>query len=341
VDPLEKRKLGKTGVELTQLGFGSAPLGELFVRIDEATAADTLQAAWDAGIRYYDTAPYYGRGLSEIRCGRFLDTKPRSEFVLSSKVGRWFFPPAKPDQFQTAPWAGGLHFDHVHDYSYDGIMRSYEQSQMRLGMNRIDLLLIHDLDFWFHTTEAKVSAHLTQLFTSGWRALDQLRSHGLVRGVGAGINELGMMPRFLDALGLDFFLVALRYTLMEQDVLKKEFPYCERSGVGVVVGGVFNSGVTATGPIPGAKYNYEDATPEVMERVARMKAVCSAHGVPLAAAALQFPLAHPIVASVIPGAISPDNVRQNVESFRHPIPASLWSDLKGEGLISGDAPTPH
>jgi D-threo-aldose 1-dehydrogenase len=128
---------------------------------------------------------------------------------------------------------------------------------------------------------------------------------------------------------------------MEQDVLKKEFPYCERSGVGVVVGGVFNSGITATGPIPGAKYNYEDASPEVMERVARMKAMCSAHGVPLAAAALQFPLAHPIVASVIPGAISPDNVRQNVESFRHPIPASLWSDLKGEGLISGDAPTPH
>ncbi len=148
-------------------------------------------------------------------------------------------------------------------------MRSYEQSQMRLGMNRIDLLLIHDLDFWFHMTEAKVSAHLNQLFTSGWRALDQLRSHGLVRGVGAGINELGMMPRFLDMVPLDFFLVALRYTLMEQDVLKEEFPRCERAGVGVVVGGVFNSGITATGPIPGAKYNYRDATPEEMDRVAQ------------------------------------------------------------------------
>ena len=253
-------------------------------------------------------------------------------------MGRWFFPPAKPDEFQTGPiWAGGLRFDHVHDYSYDGIMRSYEQSHMRLGMNRIDLLLIHDLDFWFHTTEAKVSAHLSQLFTSGWRALDQLRSHRLVRGVGAGINELGMMPRFLDALDLDFFLVALRYTLMEQDVLEEEFPRCERAGVGIVVGGVFNSGIAATGPIPGAKYNYRDATPEEMERAARMKAVCAAHGVPLAAAALQFPLAHPIVASVIPGAINPDQVRQNVESFRRPIPASLWSDLKSEGLISGKA----
>ena len=179
-----------------------------------------------------------------------------------------------------APWAGGLRFEHVHDYSYDGIMRSYEQSQMRLGMNRIDLLLIHDLDFWFHTTEAKVAAHLSQLFTSGWRALDQLRSHGLVRGVGAGINELGMMPRFLDALPLDFFLVALRYTLMEQEVLEAEFPYCERAGVGIVIGGVYSSGITATGPIEGAKYNYSDATPEVMERVRRMQAVCASHARP-------------------------------------------------------------
>lgn len=340
MNPTETRKLGKSGVEVTQLGFGCAPLGELFVRVDEATAAATLQAAWDAGIRYYDTAPYYGRGLSEIRCGRFLDTKPRSEFVLSTKVGRWFFPPARPEAFQTEPWAGGLRFDHVHDYSYDGIMRSYEHSQMRLGMTCIDLLIIHDLDFWFHKVEAKVSAHLTQLFTSGWRALDQLRSHGLIRGVGAGINEQGMMPRFLDALDLDFFLVAMRYTLMEQDVLREEFPACERAGVGIVVGGVFNSGITATGPTPGAKYNYEDATPEVMERVGRMKAVCSAHDTPIAAAALQFPLAHPIVASVIPGAIAPDQVRQNVDHFRRPIPESLWSDLKGEGLIAGDAPTP-
>ncbi len=267
MNPFDKGKLGKSGVELTRLGFGSAPLGELFVRVDEAAAAATLKAAWDAGIRYYDTAPYYGRGLAEIRCGRFLDTKPRSEFVLSTKVGRWFFAPPKPNEFQSEPWAGGLRFDHVHDYSYDGIMRSYEQSQMRLGMNRIDLLLIHDLDFWFHLTEAKVAAYLNQLFTSGWRALDELRSHGLVRAVGAGINELGMIPRFLDAVPLDFFLVALRYTLMEQDVLKEEFPYCQRVGVGVVVGGVFNSGITATGPTPGAKYNYRDATPEEMDRV--------------------------------------------------------------------------
>jgi D-threo-aldose 1-dehydrogenase len=340
MNPTETRTLGKTGVKLTRLGFGTAPLGELFVRVDEPTAASTLQAAWDAGIRYYDTAPYYGRGLSEIRVGRFLDSRPRSDFVLSTKTGRWFFPSADPEAFDTGVWAGGLRFDHVHDYSYDGLMRSYEQSHMRLGMNRIDLLIIHDLDFWFHETEQKVTAHLNQLFTSGWRALDQLRKHKLIRGVGAGINEVGMMPRFLDMVGLDFFLVALRYTLMEQDVLEAEFPYCERMGVGVVVGGVFNSGITATGPVKGAKYNYADATPQVLAKVETIQAICKKHDTPMAAAALQFPLAHPIVASVIPGAIAPEQVRQNVEYFRRPVPADLWSDLKREGMVLERAPIP-
>jgi D-threo-aldose 1-dehydrogenase len=340
MNPTETRKLGNTGVELTQLGFGTAPLGELFFKVDELTAAATLQAAWDAGIRYYDTAPYYGRGLSEIRVGRFLDSKPRREFVLSTKTGRWFFAPADPDAFQTGVWAGGLRFDHVHDYSYDGLMRSYEQSHMRLGMNRIDLLIIHDLDFWFHATEQKVTAYLNQLFTSGWRALEELRKHKLIRGIGAGINEVGMMPRFLDMVGVDFFLVALRYTLMEQEVLKVEFPYCERMSVGVVVGGVYNSGITASGPVPGAKYNYTDATPEALGKVERMQAICRKHDTPLAAAALQFPLAHPIVASVIPGAIGPKQVQQNVESFKRPISSELWSDLKREGLVSEKAPTP-
>ena len=339
MNPTETRILGKSGVPVTQLGFGGAGLGELFVRVDEETAAATLKAAWDAGIRYYDTAPFYGRGLSEIRTGRFLDNQPRSEFILSTKVGRWFFPPAKPDSFETG-WAGGLRFEHVHDYSYDGIMRAYDQSQMRLGMNRIDLLVIHDLDFWFHKTEAKVSAHLAQLFTSGWRALEQLRAHGLVKAVGAGINELGMIPRFLDTLDIDFFLLALRYTLLEQETLETELPYCERRNVGIIIGGVYNSGITATGAVKGAKYNYQDATPEIMERVRKIETVCRAHGVPLAAAALQFPLGHPCVATVIPGAIDPDQVRRNVETFRHPIPSALWSDLKREKLLAEQAPVP-
>jgi D-threo-aldose 1-dehydrogenase len=219
-------------------------------------------------------------------------------------------------------------------------MRSYEQSQMRVGISCIDLLIIHDLDFWYHSTKPKVAAHLGQLFSSGRRALEQLRAHKLVRGVGAGINEVGMIPRFLDALGPDFFLVALRYTLMEQGVLEAEFPYCERAGVGVLVGGVYNSGITATSRIPGAKYNYSDATEEVTAKVDRIQATCKSHGVAMAAAALQFPLAHPIVASVIPGAFSPEQVRQNAQNFKQAMPASLWSDLKRKGLLSEKAPTP-
>ena len=340
MDPLAKRRLGKSGVELTQLGFGGAPLGELFVRVSDEDAQATLQAAWDAGIRYFDTAPWYGRGQSEHRFGRFLYTRPRAEFVLSTKVGRILRAPRSPARFDTGFWAGGLHFDHVFDYSYDGIMRAFEDCLQRLGLNRIDLLVIHDLDFWHHRVEAKVEAYLAQLATSGWRALDELRGAGVVRGLGAGINELGMIPRFLDLVELDFFLVALRYTLMEHDTLDAELPYCERRDVGIVIGGVFSSGITATGPIAGAKYNYADATPEVLEKVRRIEAVCRRHGVPLPAAALQFPFGHPCVTSVIPGGFKPEHVAANLGHMRHPIPADLWAELKAERLIRADAPVP-
>src|SRR4051794_34041632 len=186
MDPLARRPLGRTGVELTQLGFGGAPLGDLFVKVSEADAQATLEAAWTAGIRYFDTAPWYGRGQSEHRTGRFLYDRPRREFVLSTKVGRVLRAPHDPDHFETGFWSGGLHFDHVFDYSYDGLMRAFEDSLQRLGMNRVDLLVIHDLDYWHHTVEPKVAAYLGQLATSGWRALEQLRSAGVIGGIGAG-----------------------------------------------------------------------------------------------------------------------------------------------------------
>jgi D-threo-aldose 1-dehydrogenase len=340
MDPTATRTLGRTGVALTQLGLGGAPLGDLFVAVPEAQAAATCAAAWDSGIRYYDTAPWYGRGQSEHRVGRFLYQQRRSDYVLSTKVGRVLAPPHDTDSFGRGFWAGGLPFEHRFDYAYDGIMRAFEDSLQRLGLTRVDLLLIHDLDFWHHANETRVSAYLAQLFTSGWRALMELKASGRIRGVGAGINELGMMPRFLDLLDIDFFLVALRYTLLEQDTLTLELPRCAERGVGTVVGGVFNSGLLATGAIPGAKYNYADASKEALAKVSRIEAVCRRHGVPLAAAALQFPLGHPSVASVIPGAISPEQVAANVAHFRQPIPAGLWSDLKGEGLLRKDAPVP-
>ena len=340
MDPFKSRRLGKSGVMVPSFGFGGAPLGELFTRITEEDGRATLQAAWDAGVRYYDTAPWYGRGQSEHRIGRFLYHQPRDALVLSTKVGRILKAPLHPERFETGFWSGGLHFDHVFDYSYDGIMRAYEDSLQRLGMNRVDLLIIHDLDFWHHEVEAKVQAYLGQLATSGWRALDQLKSAGLIKGIGAGINELGMMPRFLDLVDLDFFLLALRYTLMEHDTLDEELPYCQRRDVAIIVGAVFSSGITATGAVDGAKYNYADATPEVLDKVRRIQAVGDRHGVPLPAAALQFPFGHPSIASVIPGGFAPAHIEANLAHMRHDIPAAFWAELKQEGLIRSDAPVP-
>lgn len=340
MDPIARRKLGRTGVELTQLGFGGAGLGDLFSVVPDDEASATLAAAWDEGVRYYDTAPWYGRGQSEHRFGRALYRRPRADFVLSTKVGRTLHPVHEVEKFNGGMWAGGLPFQHRFDYSYDGVMRAFEDSLQRLGLTRIDLLLIHDLDFWHHQRIERVTAYLTELHNGGFRALQELKQAGKIRGIGAGINELGMIPRLLDLIELDFFLVALRYTLLEQHVLDAEFPRCAANGIGFVIGGVFASGILATGAVKGAKHDYADAPAEAMDRVRRIGAVCDRHGVPLPAAALQFPLGHPAVASVIPGAITPEQVRQNVAAFRHPIPPALWAELKHEGLLRGDAPTP-
>src|SRR5580704_1669953 len=286
MDPHVRRRLGLTQVEVTQLGFGGAGLGDLFEVIPEAQAVATLQAAWDAGIRYYDTAPWYGLTQSEHRFGRALYRQPRRDFVLSTKVGRT------------------MHAVH-HAETYQ-----------------------------------RIEALLTELHNGGARALAELRAAGRIGGFGAGINELGMIPRFLDLIDVDFFLVALPYTLLDQQVLDSEFPRCVEKGIGFVVGAVFASGILATGAVQGARYAYSPATPEMLTKVARIEAVCARHGVPIAAAALQFPLGHPSVASVIPGGLSPEHVRQNVAAFRHVIPSALWTELKHEGLLRADAPTP-
>jgi D-threo-aldose 1-dehydrogenase len=343
MDPFKLRKLGRSNVMLPQMGFGGAPLGDLFTKVSEADAEATLAAAWEGGVRYYDTAPWYGRGQSEHRIGRFLYRQPRNEVLLSTKVGRIFRAPASPSAALTGGvtgWAGGLQFEHRFDYSYDGIMRSYEDSQQRLGMTRVDILVIHDLDFWHHRTEPLVAAFLAQLATGGYRALTELKTAGLIGAIGAGINELGMIPRFLDLFDLDFFLLALRYTLGEQQTLDVELPRAAEKGVGFIIGGVFSSGIYATGPIPGAKYNYADASPADLDKARRIEAACKRHGVPLAAAALQFPLHHPLVASVIPGGFRPEHVTTNIAHMRHEIPSALWAELKQEGLIRKDAPTP-
>jgi D-threo-aldose 1-dehydrogenase len=337
---LPSRRLGRTGLEPTMIGLGCAPLGELFVRVDDATAQATLQAAWDGGVRYFDMAPEYGFGLAEHRAGDFLRRRPRGEFILSTKVGRLLRAPRDPAKFKKVFWTGGLDFEFHFDYGYDAIMRSMEDSFQRLGMNRIDMLLIHDLDVTTHGSQALVDAHMNALLAGGFRALADLRAAGWIRAIGAGLNDAGMMLRLLETTDLDFFLLALRYTLLEHDTLEVQLPRCVEKGVGLVIGGVFNSGITATGAVPGATYNYAAATPAIMERVSRIEAVCARHNVPLPAAALQFPLGHPSVATVIPGAFNPAQVAANLANVRHPIPTAFWDELKAEKLIRADAPTP-
>ena len=337
MNPTETRKLGRTQVELTQFGFGAAHLGELFVRVTEEDSLATLEALWKHGVRYFDTAPLYGIGLSEHRVGSFLYQKPRHEFVLSTKVGRILRAPEDKANFKDPLFLGGLPFVRLFDYSYDGIMRSFEDSLQRLRLNSIDLVVIHDLELDHHGTELQF--HLEQFSDSGWRALERLRSMGEIRAIGAGINERGAIPRFLDRFDLDFFVLAWSYTLLEQEALE-ELTLCEARNVGIILAAVFNSGILVTGAVEGAKYNYQDAPAEVFERVRCLERVCRSYDVSMAAAALQFPLAHPCVTSVIPGAVHPRQVEENLGYFREEIPSVLWANLKAEGLIRQDAPTP-
>jgi D-threo-aldose 1-dehydrogenase len=334
-----RRLLGRTGVEVTTLGCGGAPIGGTSGPIDDDDAHAALETSWDVGVRYFDTAPWYGRGLSELRVGRLLRNRPRAEFVLSTKVGRILRAPANLVSF--SPVGVALPFEVHFDYTYDGVLRAYEDSLQRLGLPRIDLAIVHDLDLGYHAPQARWDALMAQLITGGWRALQELRTAGLIRGIGVGINPLGMIPRFLELFDdVDFFLLAGRYTLMEQDALDDELPACVERGVGIVIGAVFNSGLLAAGPASGARYNYREPTPEQIDRVTRIRSVCDRHEVPLVAAALQFPLAHPAVASVIPGPMLPAHVYSNLQALHHPIPPDLWRELKADGLLRKDAPTP-
>jgi D-threo-aldose 1-dehydrogenase len=339
-DPSARRQVGRSGLRVTALGFGGAHLGELFQKIPESEAQATIAAAWDAGLRYFDTSPWYGHGLSEHRLGHRLRQGPRGDFAISTKVGRVYDRPRGSPLVDTRPWAGGLPFVLRFDYSYDGVMRSYEQSLLRLGLNRVDMLLIHDLDAGYHGADG-VAARLDELDRGGgFRALLQLKQAGEIAAVGAGINDAAMIPRFLDRFALDAFLVAMPYTLVEQPALDAAFPQCAARGVGIVIGAPLASGILATGPVAGAKYNYAPASPAILQKVGRIAAVCARHAVPLLAAALQFPLHHPLVASIIPGAVSPAQVLSNVAALRHPIPPDLWSELKHEGLLRQAAPVP-
>ncbi len=333
-----RRPVGATDLSLPVFGFGSAHLGELYGRVDEAVSQATLQAAWDGGVRFYDTAPWYGRGLSEHRIGGFLRTKPRDEFQLTTKVGRTLRRPRDPATFDRGPWTGGLNFEVHFDYTYDGVMRSYQQALQRLAVDTIDALLIHDLDASFHGD--KLAGYQEQLEASGMKALQELKSAGDIKAYGMGINTREALEDIATRVDLDFVLVAMPYTLIDQASLHSGMAACVARNVGVIIGAPFASGILVTGSHSGATYGYAAAPEEIKAKVRAIEAVCAAHGVALPAAALQFPLAHPAVASIIPGAARPQEVIENLASLVAAIPAAFWSDLKTEGLIDPAAPVP-
>lgn len=331
------RSLGRTGLQVSALGFGTAPLGDLYSRLDDSTALAAAERALTLGINLLDTSPLYGHGLSEHRCGSVIRRVPRDQIVVCTKVGRWMDP--FHGRGNGSGYVGGQPHRAVVDYSYDGTMRSVEQSLLRLGADRLDLLLIHDVDIWTHGAAA-IEDRFREAMTGAYVALDKLRGERVVAGIGIGVNEAEMCVRFAEAGSFDTMMLAGRYSLLEQPALEHFLPLAQRQGIGVLLGGVFNSGILATGAVAGAKYNYQDAPPDILAKVTRIERVCAAHGVALPIAALHFALGHPAVASVVLGAQSPQEVERNVASLARTVPAALWADLKSEHLLDAQAPVP-
>jgi D-threo-aldose 1-dehydrogenase len=329
-----RRQIGRTGIEVTELGLGCATLGGSRIDVARQAAEDIVAAAWHAGVRYVDTAPFYGVGQAERCVGDALRERPRDEWVLSTKVGRLLRP--NPSGAHADGRKHPLPFDPVYDYSYDGIMRSFEDSFQRLGLARIDILYVHDIGAYQHGPEAHPGL-MRSLRESGYRALEALRGGGAVRAIGIGVNEREVLLEAMEWGQWDAFLLAGRYTLLEQAPLDDLLPKCRAAGTSVVVGGPLNSGILAGRDT----WNYNPAPPEIAARVKAIAAICDAHRVPLPAAALQFPLAHPAVAAIIPGPRNADEFRTNLGLLRHPIPSALWTDLKQAGLLHPDAPVPN
>lgn len=331
-DPAEPIQLGRTRLSVTRIGLGTAALGGLYTAVDEGQAVETVRCAYDHGLRFFDTAPLYGHGLSEHRVGLALRGLPRDEVVLATKVGRLLRADAPPDRSQLSGgverWPAAPSVNPVFDFSYDGVLRSFEESVGRLGVDRVDVLHIHDPD-----------EHGEEALDGAYRALDRLRSEGTVSAVGAGMNQAELLVRFARAADFDCFLLAGRYTLLDQAALRELLPLSAERGIAVLLGGVYNSGILA-GPRPGATFDYAPAPAELVERAHRLEIVCRRHGAELKAAALQFPLAHPAVTSLLVGARSPEELDEDIALLQTPLPAALWDDLRREGLLPEDAPTP-
>jgi D-threo-aldose 1-dehydrogenase len=337
---IRTRRLHRAGLELSEIGFGAVPVGNVYQAIDDAQARGALDAALDAGLRYIDTAPMYGFGLSERRVGDAL--RERSGYVLSTKVGRLLDPARHvKDTPDRSLFASSMPFDIRFDYTYGGVMRSYEHSLQRLGLAHVDILLVHDIGALTHgDRHEEMFGQLTR--GGGLRALEELRASGEISAVGVGVNEVAVCLELMRCTRLDVILLAGRYTLLEQTPLDELFPTCARNDVKIVIGGPYNSGILATGTRGAGTlhHNYVAAPPEIVQRVRALEEICDRYAVPLPAAALQFPLAHPQVVSVIPGLESAQRVEQTVDLYNTRIPAEFWSDLRAAGFLREDAPVP-
>lgn len=338
-EPTERVPIGKTGLSVTRLGFGGASIGGLYREVGDADAAAIVEHAWQLGVRYFDTAPLYGYGTSEMRIGHALADRPRDAYVLSTKVGRLVreaerIPPdaeidrQELDGREDAYYRGVGMRRMVLDYSSEGVTRSLEESLDRLGLERIDIAYIHDPD-----------RHWQAAIEHAYPALERLRTEGRLRAIGVGMNQAAMLARFARDGDFDVLLVANRYTLLDQGALDELLPICERRGIAVTIGGVMNSGVLAD-PNSRATFDYRPAPADIVERARRLAAICSRHGVALRTAAIQFPLAHPAVASLIAGVRQIPHLDEYPLAMREPIPVDLWAELRSEGLVHPAAPTP-
>lgn len=342
LNPATKRAIGRTRLSVTQFGLGGTAFANMYNAVSTGQAAQTIEAAYAAGIRYFDTAPLYGHGLSETRLGAGLADCPRDEIVISTKVGY---------TLETAP-AGGIAKDVFvdplpyalrFDYSRDAVLRSIEGSLKRLGTECLDILYIHDPDESLSIQAGRGpydKSHFAEVMEGAYPALHDLRAQGVIGAIGVGMNQWEMLYDFAREGEFDCFLLAGRYTLLEQGALQPLMAHCVAQGISLVIGGPYNSGILATGAVANAFYNYAPAPPEILERTRRIEAVCARYDVPLPAAALQFPLAHPAVASVIPGMRSPEELQANLSSLSHAIPPDFWAELNAQSLIDPASPVP-
>lgn len=328
-EAMESNTLGSSAVRISELGFGGGPLGGLFQPVDHDTAQGALAEAWAMGIRYFDTAPHYGIGQSESWFGEFLRQQPRETFTLSTKVGRLLVeqdPAGRTDEAFQVP---ATH-RRVWDFSRNGVRRSLEDSLGRMGLDRVDILYLHD-----------VERHFQEALRQGYPALAELRDEGVVGAIGAGMGDAGLLARLVQETDPDVVMLAGRYTLLDQSGLDELLPICQDRGVSVVAAAVFNSGVLAQRrPVDGAMYGYDQASPAVLERANRIGEVCAAHDVTLPQAAMAFPLTHPAVAGIVVGMRSAEEVRQNIPGFASGVPGQLWNDLRSQGLLDERVPVP-